>query len=122
MSESEAAAGSVPAGWYSDPAGTTDLRWWDGLRWTTQLQAPPAPVEPAPVMPAPTAEKAYVPFSSAAAAPRPTLRGIAYTRTVWWICFQPLWGLATQFILYAIVTAFGPVPSGLLILGFTVLN
>jgi hypothetical protein len=126
MSESEAATGGIPAGWYPDPGGSADLRWWNGQQWTAQLQpvpvAPVAPPPPAVQSFQPAAEKAYVPFSSAAAAPRPVLRGIAYTRTVWWICFQPLWGLATQAVMYAIVTAFGPVPTVLLVIGFTVLN
>jgi hypothetical protein len=130
MSESEAVPGGIPAGWYPDPGGSADLRWWNGTQWTSQLNAiPVAPiVQPSPLgrdaseQIQPTVEKAYIPFSSAAAAPRPVLRGIAYTRTVWWICFQPLWGLATQGVLYTIVTAFGPVPTGQIVLGFTVLN
>ncbi|WP_328464254.1 DUF2510 domain-containing protein [Actinoplanes sp. NBC_00393] len=32
---------TVPAGWYADPAGTPQQRWWDGFRWTNHLQ--PAP-------------------------------------------------------------------------------
>jgi hypothetical protein len=33
----------TPAGWYADPAGSTQLRWWDGTAWTAHLAAPPAP-------------------------------------------------------------------------------
>jgi hypothetical protein len=28
---------STPAGWYPDPAGTPQQRWWDGVQWTDQL-------------------------------------------------------------------------------------
>jgi hypothetical protein len=28
-----------PAGWYPDPAGQAELRWWDGTRWTQQTRA-----------------------------------------------------------------------------------
>lgn len=28
---------SAPAGWYPDPAGAPDQRWWDGAQWTAQL-------------------------------------------------------------------------------------
>ncbi|MBO9578508.1 MAG: DUF2510 domain-containing protein [Microbacteriaceae bacterium] len=45
---------SIPAGWYPDPAGSPQQRWWDGMRWTDQLSAPQnAPVYAAgPVAPA----------------------------------------------------------------------
>ena len=29
-------AAPQPAGWYPDPAGQADRRWWDGTRWTDQ--------------------------------------------------------------------------------------
>ena len=121
-----ATAGGIPAGWYPDPAGSADLRWWNGSQWTSQLQpvpAAPITVPSQPQLPVETAaERGYIPFASASAAPRSAIRGIAYTRTVWWICFQPLWGLVTQAVLYSIVTALGPVPPVVLVLGFTVLN
>ncbi len=28
----------IPAGWYSDPAGGTGQRWWDGAGWTDHVQ------------------------------------------------------------------------------------
>ena len=28
-------------GWYADPAGTDQLRWWDGAQWTDRYQAAP---------------------------------------------------------------------------------
>ncbi|NQX26445.1 DUF2510 domain-containing protein [Microbacteriaceae bacterium VKM Ac-2854] len=50
--------GNTPrAGWYPDPAGSTQQRWWNGTGWTDSLRDAPAapvpPVEPiAPVAPA----------------------------------------------------------------------
>lgn len=29
----------IPAGWYPDPAGGEQLRWWDGQRWTEHVHA-----------------------------------------------------------------------------------
>lgn len=42
---SDSTTPAVPAGWYPDPAGSTQQRWWDGTKWTDHLQAPytPAP-------------------------------------------------------------------------------
>jgi Protein of unknown function (DUF2510) len=31
-----------PAGWYTDPAGTPQERWWDGRGWTDHLRPRPA--------------------------------------------------------------------------------
>jgi Protein of unknown function (DUF2510) len=31
----------TPAGWYSDPSGNGQLRWWDGARWTEHVTALP---------------------------------------------------------------------------------
>ncbi|MBG0560425.1 DUF2510 domain-containing protein [Actinoplanes aureus] len=38
---SDTTATAVPAGWYADPAGAPQQRWWDGFRWTDHVQ--PAP-------------------------------------------------------------------------------
>ena len=32
-----AAAPAVPAGWYADPAGRFELRYWDGGAWTEHV-------------------------------------------------------------------------------------
>jgi hypothetical protein len=32
-----AAAPAVPAGWYADPAGRFELRYWDGGTWTEHV-------------------------------------------------------------------------------------
>lgn len=34
---------TTPAGWYPDPAGSANLRWWDGSAWTAHLAPPPTP-------------------------------------------------------------------------------
>ena len=43
---------SPPAGWYDDPAGSDQLRWWDGQAWTAhtnqETAAPGATVGPGP--------------------------------------------------------------------------
>jgi Protein of unknown function (DUF2510) len=40
-----------PPGWYPDPGGTHDLRWWDGHTWTanTSPAVPPTPVATSPI-------------------------------------------------------------------------
>ena len=32
-----AAASTVPAGWYADPSGRYELRYWDGNAWTEHV-------------------------------------------------------------------------------------
>lgn len=34
----------APAGWYRDPLGLPQLRWWNGTMWTNQIEDPPAAV------------------------------------------------------------------------------
>jgi hypothetical protein len=51
-----AANDGVPAGWYTDPGGSSGQRWWDGTAWTDHLlpEAPaPAPTPPPAVAPSP---------------------------------------------------------------------
>ncbi len=31
---------STPAGWYPDPAGGAQRRWWDGMQWTDHFETP----------------------------------------------------------------------------------
>ena len=28
----------APAGWYRDPLGLPQLRWWNGMMWTNQIE------------------------------------------------------------------------------------
>jgi hypothetical protein len=38
----------TPAGWYPDPSGGPQQRYWDGAQWTDQVQAHAAPAAPQP--------------------------------------------------------------------------
>jgi hypothetical protein len=72
----------IAAGWYPDPAGLPQLRWWDGRMWTRQTadavapRIPPAdaPREPdtAPTAPTPVqSTPAPTPGGGASADPAP---------------------------------------------------
>lgn len=90
---------SNPApGWYPDPAGSAQSRWWDGTTWTASLQ--PAAAPEAPAYTAPTAAvpsygvmPAATPYSYAATRERsdadPT------TPFVWVLALTPLVSLLT---------------------------
>lgn len=45
---------SVPAGWYGDPDGTGNQRYWNGTAWTDSI-APPTTAAPSAAAPAPSA-------------------------------------------------------------------
>lgn len=42
-------------GWYADPAGSTQLRWWDGTQWTDQYRSKDPAGEATPAGATPTA-------------------------------------------------------------------
>lgn len=46
-SEKEKTVTNTPAGWYDDGSGTGTKRWWDGQKWTDELQQPPGGGGPA---------------------------------------------------------------------------
>lgn len=59
-------------GWYADPAGSTQLRWWDGTQWTDQYrpkdaagEATPPAATPAGTTPAGTASVGATPTGAA---------------------------------------------------------
>jgi hypothetical protein len=60
-------------GWYPDPSGQNDLRWWNGTRWTDDTRAhPEAPTAPVPIVPASAAPPLDPPTSTTPAAPPST--------------------------------------------------
>jgi hypothetical protein len=91
--------GGIPAGWYPDPAGSENKRWWDGTQWTTHLQEP----EPAPALPA---FGNYVPADQRPVTALPIAdAGTAYTRAGWWLAFSPVWIVIPQIIVVESITS-----------------
>lgn len=75
----------VPPGWYPDPSGAPQQRWWDGTQWSQATQ------------------QATVPYS-------PTAPNYGYrvdiptsTRAIWIFAFVPLGGLIAS-IAYVVLT------------------
>ena len=58
----------IPAGWYPDPAGSFQQRWWTGQSWTNDFaQYRPTLVHAAPAQPSPAAATVVAPAASSAA-------------------------------------------------------
>ena len=72
----------VPAGWYADPAGRHEYRYWDGTYWTAgvadggitaadPLEGPPRPAQQAAFTPTPQPTAGFTPAQPAEATPTP---------------------------------------------------
>jgi hypothetical protein len=109
-------SGPIPAGWYPDPAGGNGKRWWDGVRWTDNLQEP----EEAPALPS---FGTYVHAEFRPTVPLPTAEvGIAYTRASWWLAGSPLWIVVPQAAIVEIFYSLAPPPLSALVIGLGLLN
>jgi hypothetical protein len=118
----------IPPGWYPDPADESRTRWWNGTQWTHNVQdasplAPLAPLAPlgtvVPGIQSSTTQTGYVPFQSAPRELPGSRRGIAYTRSVWWIAFHPLWAIVPQVVIVALVGVGSPL---MISVGLAILN
>jgi hypothetical protein len=99
-----ATPGAIPAGWYPDPAGSEAKRWWDGGRWTDQLQQPEEP-------PPPSTFGTFVHAEFRPTQPLPVAEaGVAYTRTSWWLASSPIWILVPQGAVVGIIDSLAPPP------------
>jgi hypothetical protein len=80
----------IPAGWYSDPAGFDQLRWWDGAGWTPHLAPRPIPMPP----PVPQAPMFPMPITQAPGSQTPGVQTLAppgnwNTVSSWFIALSP---------------------------------
>jgi Protein of unknown function (DUF2510) len=98
---------SIPAGWYPDPADPEGKRWWDGARWTQDVQAAPAPV-PVFASQAPLSRTlgAYQPAVVQGLYSKATIdTGIAHTRASWWLAASPFWLVIPQVLIVSVVNS-----------------
>lgn len=106
MTDASTTGGMPPPGWYDDPGGSGQERWWGGLAWTEHVRAQPVlasvvatPAAPTPA-PAPVAVVArpldFTPYMDTS---RSTARAEAlpddspHTVPVWILAIYPIVGL-----------------------------
>ena len=76
-SRAEAAHERATPGWYPDPAGDPNQRWWNGHQWTKQIRAyPPPPAQLAQVAPPSPTTTAYSWTAATRGPETPALAGL----------------------------------------------
>lgn len=106
---SDATISHIPAGWYPDPLGVSQRRWWDSRAWTQYV----APVqyraaEPQTSLPA-TTDPVYVPMATR---PREQFafertQQVSTTVAVWLITIMPAIQLTVVLMLIFMLADFG---------------
>jgi hypothetical protein len=127
---------TVAPGWYADPAGSSQLRWWNGTTWTEHLaDAPQSAPEPnPPVQSVPTSpavapvgehqaaaapeQAQYVPFARNWAqeqidAENTASRRRTQTLPAWLLAVSPLWFGVAAALGRTITSSWDPIVSGL---------
>lgn len=116
MAMTDVAVSAIPAGWYPDPLGGAQRRWWDSRSWTQYVQPVPATKrpKPAPATEAPATQKAsqsdYVPMAMPTRASVSTKKSapkVSATASVWMIALMPLIQLAAILVLIFLLADFG---------------
>lgn len=91
----------LPAGWYADPAGRHDYRYWDGAAWTAQVSDRGVPASDSVQLPPPTPASATVARQSGS-----TLAATASARAYRAVAVPTLRVVAVWMAIAGVVAAF----------------